>query len=126
MTDAIPPSILVAEDESLLRMMASDLFESSGFRVLEASSGEAAAKILGEQPIAALFTDIELGGDVDGCKLARIARDCCPDVALMVVSGRQSPTAEELPPGAQFLSKPYDLQQVIAAINRMLPKPSQA
>ena len=120
MTDPTQLSILVAEDDSLLRMMASDLFEEAGFKVEEAASGESALRQLGDGPIAALFTDVELGGDVDGFKLARIAHQRNPGTAILIVSGRRTPNAADLPPGAIFVSKPYDLDRVLESLRSMI------
>ncbi|MDQ3144475.1 MAG: response regulator [Pseudomonadota bacterium] len=120
MTEPTQLSILVAEDESLLRMMASDLFEGAGFKVIEAASGESALKQLGGGPIAALFTDVELGGNLDGFKLARMAHERNPDTAIFVVSGRRTPDPADLPPGAVFVSKPYDLDRVLESLQSMI------
>lgn len=120
MTDPNQLSILVAEDESLLRIMASDLFEGAGFHVMEAASGESALRLLGDGPITALFTDVELGGNLDGFKLARIAHQRNPDTAILVVSGRRTPNPADLPPGAIFVSKPYDLDRVLESLQSMI------
>ncbi len=126
MTEPTQLSILVAEDESLLRMMASDLFEGAGFKVSEAASGEAALRLLGDGPVAALFTDVELGGALDGFKLARIAHERNPDTAILVVSGRRVPERSDLPPGAIFVRKPYDLDNVLASLEAMIAQSKPA
>ena len=120
MPTATKLSILVAEDESLLRMMASDMFEEAGFKVVEASSGEAAVDLLKAAPVAALFTDVELLGKMDGLELAWIAHNRDPEAAILVVSGRQLPNPEDLPPGAIFLSKPYDLHRVLQSLEQLI------
>ncbi len=126
MTDSTQRSILVAEDDSLLRMMASDLFEGAGFKVEEAASGEAAVRLLGNTPVAAVLTDVELGGDLDGFKLARIAHQRNPDTAILVVSGRRVPNLTDLPPGAIFVSKPYDLDRVLESLQSMIRQTKNA
>ncbi|GAC1574723.1 MAG: response regulator [Sphingomicrobium sp.] len=120
MSAATKLSILVAEDETLLRMMATDMFEDAGFKVVEASSGEAAVDLLKAAPIAALFTDVELFGKMDGLELAWIAHNRDPEAAILVVSGRQLPKPEELPPGALFISKPYDLKRVLQSLEKLI------
>jgi len=117
---AIKLSVLVAEDESLLRMMATDMFEDAGFRVVEASSGEAAAELLKAAPVSALFTDVELLGTMNGFQLAKISYERDPHAAILVVSGRQLPKPDDLPPGAIFLSKPYDLQRVLQSLQQLI------
>jgi DNA-binding NtrC family response regulator len=120
MPTATKLSILVAEDESLLRMMATDMFEEAGFKVVEASSGEGAVNLLKAGPVAALFTDVELLGTMDGLQLAWIAHHRDPDAAILVVSGRQLPKQEDMPPGAIFLSKPYDLKRVLQSLEHLI------
>jgi len=119
-TTAAQLSVLVAEDESLLRMMATDMFEEAGFKVVEASSGEAAVDLLKAAPVAALFTDVELLGTMDGFQLAQISFDRDPRAAILVVSGRQLPKPDDLPPGAIFLSKPYDLKRVLQSLQQLI------
>jgi CheY-like chemotaxis protein len=120
MPTATKLSILVAEDESLLRMMATDMFEEAGFKVVEASSGEAAVDLLKNAPVSALFTDVELLGKMDGLELAWIAYERDPDAAILVVSGRRLPQRDDLPPSAIFLSKPYDLKRVLQSLEQMI------
>jgi len=112
----IPPSgsILVVEDEALLRMMAIDMFEDAGFTVLSAANGKDAVRLLSENAsIKGLFTDVEMPGPVSGLDLARIAHDLYPHVSILVVSGRTRPSANDLPPHAKFVGKPYDAQAIL-------------
>ena len=118
--NAATRSILVVEDESLLRMMAVDLFEEAGFRVIEAKSGDEAAQLLGGDAIDGLFTDIEMPGHIDGIALARITHEMHPNVAVIVVSARTTPLPGELPIDARFVDKPYDSASVLATITEMM------
>lgn len=123
-TDTARPrrSILVAEDETLLRMLAVDMLEDAGFQVIEVASGDAGAKALAEGgDIAALLTDIQMPGDIDGIALARITHDLHPDAAILVVSGQRLPAAAALPEGAKFMAKPYEVKKILSALNELLP-----
>lgn len=113
--------ILVVEDESLVRMMAVDMFEDAGFQVVETNSGEHALELLkSDDRIAGLFTDIELDGPMSGVALAHVVHGKHPDTAIIVVSGKATPLSESLPPNARFMPKPYDLAAVIRALHEML------
>jgi len=115
-------SILVVEDEALLRMMAMDMFEDAGFTVFSACSGEEGVRMLADNAsIDGLFTDVEMPGSVSGLALARIAHELHPHVAITVVSGRATPSAADLPPGARFVGKPYDTQAVVGMFTAPLP-----
>jgi two-component system, response regulator PdtaR len=56
----------------------------------------------------------------DGVKLAHYVRTRWPPVKIIVTSGYQHLTAEQLPKGSLFLSKPYDPQQVRQKIELLL------
>ena len=115
------PSILVVDDESLVRSMAVDMFEEAGFHVLEASSGEKALSLIQScDGLAALFTDVELGNSIDGIYLARVVHGEHPGAAIMVVSGQHVARNGELPRGARFLAKPYDPDAVTKTLHAML------
>lgn len=115
------PSILVVEDESIIRMMAVDMFEEAGFHVIEASSGEKALKLLDQHgELSALFTDVDLANTIDGFHLARIVHDAHPNTRIIVVSGQFVAKNGDLPPGARFIGKPYDPEVVTGTLNEML------
>ena len=102
-------SIMVVDDEALVRMMAVDLFEQAGFDVLEADNGTDAAKTIAElDSIDGLFIDITMPGPVDGLELARIVCERHPEAIVVLVSSKTPPAAHELPGCAQFIAKPYD------------------
>lgn len=114
-------SVLVVEDESLVRMLAVDMFENAGFHVIESTSGERALELLKANPnIGSLFTDVELAGPMNGVSLARVIHDKHPDIAIIVVSGRTSPLPATLPTNAHFISKPYDEVHVLRTLNGLL------
>ena len=117
-------AILVVEDESLLRTVAADMLEYAGFRVIEAPTADDALELIERgEPISGLFTDIEMPGTLDGVALAKITHERCPDAAILVVSGRRYPDGTDLPPGAVFLGKPYDFNQVIDTLHGMIDHP---
>src|SRR5215211_1507652 len=98
--------VLVAEDEALVRMFAADLLDEAGFRVIEAVHGDEALLLLQARPdVQVLVTDVEMtGGSIDGFALARQVRKCWPQIAIIVVSGRQMPGPDDLPEGVEFIA----------------------
>lgn len=114
-------AILVAEDESLLRMLTVDTLEEAGFDVIEAASGDAGARMIEDgREIAGLVTDIQMPGQIDGCALARITHQQHPDAVILVVSGNRVPGPTELPEGAEFIGKPYEIGVVLRTLKQML------
>ena len=115
------PLILLVDDEPLIRMTAADMLEDAGFRTIEASSADEAIRILEERmDVALVMTDIQMPGSMDGLKLAAAVQRRWPPVRLIVTSGRFRPEADELPPGAAFVPKPYDSHTIHTHIRQLL------
>jgi CheY-like chemotaxis protein len=116
------PLVLVVEDEFLIRMQAVAIIEQAGYNVVEARNADEAIAILEmREDIRIVVTDIEMPGSMDGIKLARAIRDRWPPVELVVTSGRHRLRADELPPRAKFMPKPYTphvLVEVIKTLHR--------
>lgn len=103
-----PIEILVVEDEVLVRMMAVDILEEEGFRIIEACDAREAMILLEARPeIRILFTDWNMPGEIDGLGLARLVHKRWPAVGIIVASGKLHPEPGELPVGARFIRKPY-------------------
>ncbi|TNC11985.1 response regulator [Methylobacterium terricola] len=112
-------TILVVEDEALLRFDVIDFFEDRGWRVYEAENAEQAIALLDRHgEIRVVLTDVQMPGAMDGLKLAHYVRDRFPPTLLFVVSGQAPPSATALPARATFLPKPFDLNRVLRQIER--------
>jgi CheY-like chemotaxis protein len=113
--------VLVVEDEALVRLSAREEIEAAGFKVYEAYNADEAIRLLEANPdIELIFTDVDMPGSMDGVKLAHYVRTRWPPVKIIVTSGYQHLTADQLPKGSLFLSKPYDPQQVRQKIELLL------
>ena len=116
--DAAPVIVLVAEDDSLLRLLANDMLTDADYRVVEAQDGREALAILGaKNTVRALLTDVNMP-DVDGLALARIVRQRWPHIGVVVTSGRPMPSG--LPDGAHFISKPYRHEDVLRELEAVI------
>ncbi|MFC6790685.1 response regulator [Methylobacterium komagatae] len=112
-------TVLVVEDEALLRFDIVDFFEERGWRVFEAGNSEEAIAILDRHgEIRVVLTDVQMPGDMDGLKLAHYVRERFPPTLLFVVSDQAPVTREALPARATFLPKPFDLHRVLRQIDR--------
>jgi two-component system, response regulator PdtaR len=89
-------------------MLAADLLEDEGFEVIEAATARAALSILEKRNggVDALFTDVDMPGDMNGLELAGIVHSRWPRIALLVTSGVVR-VSTSLPGGGVFLGKPY-------------------
>jgi CheY-like chemotaxis protein len=114
-------TVIVVEDETLVRMDIVMSLENEGFVVLEASNADEAIEILNaHSEIRLMFTDIDMPGSMDGLKLAAAVRDRWPPVKIIVASGHRQLSDELLPVEGRFFSKPYDHARVITTMREML------
>lgn len=114
------PTVLVVDDEPLLRMAATDALEEAGCRVFEAANADEAIQVMesGER-VDLLVTDIQMPGSMSGLGLTRTIRSRWPDVQVMVTSGAIRPRAHELPADVRFLSKPFPAWKLADAAQRL-------
>ena len=121
-TAAIQETILVVEDDVLVRMPIAQYLRDCGYKVIEAvSADEAMAVLLDQETIVdVVFSDIEMPGSLDGFGLAKWIREHRPglDVVLAGTIPRTVESAKELCE-AGTVPKPYE-EQVVHHIRRLL------
>lgn len=102
--------VLLVEDDALVRMIAADAIAAAGFRVLEAENSAVALRLLARGTVPdVLVTDVRMPGSIDGFALAHIVAMRWPETGILVCSGDAQPVPGDLPDGAEFIRKPYDL-----------------
>jgi CheY-like chemotaxis protein len=117
------PTILVVEDELLIRLHVADYFRDCGFEVLEAADGSQALKLLqADRSVDAVFTDITLPGDPDGCGLAEWIRKRNPALPVILTSGKLTAAPREACRQEPFFPKPCDYSEVAARIRTLLAR----
>lgn len=110
-------TILIVEDEALVRFDLVAFFEDAGWRVFEAEGADEAMAILDERrDVRVVLTDVQMPGSMDGVRLAHHVRERFPPTILFVVSGARSIPAEELPAHSTFVAKPFDPNRVLRQI----------
>lgn len=120
MEDKKPKTVLIVEDEELVRMVGSDILELGGYRVIEAANAaEALQHLEGETEVMVLFTDVNMPGTPDGLGLAKVVSTRWPQVKILVASGNVRPQAGELPESGLFLSKPYRAEDLLAILRSL-------
>ena len=115
-------TIVIAEDDCIIRMLVVDLLLDAGFKVIEALHAKDALDILEVQfqDIHMLFTDIHMPGQMNGLALAHHVKNHWPKIALLVTSGGHWPRRTDLPEGSRFLLKPYNFRQLINHIQNLI------
>ena len=113
-------TILVVEDEVLIRMALAQELREKGYNVLEAANGDEALAILrASLRIDALLSDIRMPGSIDGIDLVRISRTERPAMKILVSSGHLAAT--ELRGEVDgILSKPIDFDVLLARLRLLL------
>jgi len=113
-------SVLIVEDEPLIRLVVFEAIESAGFRAYATANADAAIRIIERQrDIRLVFTDINMLGSMDGIRLAHCVRDRWPLVQFILTSGRWEYGEAELPRGSVFVGKPYSPEQIVRKIEKM-------
>jgi CheY-like chemotaxis protein len=111
-------TILLVEDEALVRLELSNWLEELGLVVLEASDADEAIALLNINPqIDVLLTDIKMPGSMDGIRLAHHLRHRWPPVKIIVLSGLIDTLQADLPLSSLFVPKPYDPQKLWGALS---------
>jgi CheY-like chemotaxis protein len=116
-----PRSVLVVEDEPILRMDIVDFLEEAGYNVWEAEDAKHAIDVLVEHgEICLVLTDVDMPGRMDGLKLASYVRDHWPPLKIIVVSGYRQLDDDDIPPETVFFAKPYDPKRIVKTIGTIL------
>ncbi|AMJ60947.1 response regulator [Bosea sp. PAMC 26642] len=109
--------VLIVEDETIVRMNAVAIAEDAGYNVVEATNADDAMALMESRPgIAAVFSDIEMPGSMDGLKLIHAIRRRWPPAVLILASGRIMPHIEDMPRDTAFLRKPYAERDLLKAL----------
>jgi len=109
-------TILLVEDDDMIRTTTAEMLKDAGCQVREASSAEAALKLLDAGPAQVLLTDVGLPG-TSGVDLARAVRARHPSVCVILASGDNGVASDAAFLGASLVVKPYTpetLRQTIA------------
>ncbi|HET7221995.1 MAG TPA: ATP-binding protein, partial [Rhodanobacteraceae bacterium] len=117
-------TILVVEDETDVRTVATRFLSAVGYNVVAAANAREALDLLIANPdVDLLFSDVVLGSGLDGTELAREARRVRPALPILLVSGYQGPgdrRSEKSAETFELLRKPYRREQLIGTIRRLL------
>jgi CheY-like chemotaxis protein len=108
-------TILVVEDEWLVRLPIVEFLVGAECEVIEAATGEEAVAMLRQRDgFDAVVTDIQLGGSVDGWDVGEVSRETHPNIPVVYTSGAAM-IPERCVAGSIFLQKPYDPAVVLNA-----------
>jgi len=116
-----PTTVLIVEDEALIRLELSSRLAEMGLIVLVADDADEAIMLLETRPeITVLFTDIRMAGSMDGVRLAHQAVRRWPPIRIIVTSGLTPVDLATLPDGSLFLPKPYPPEDLAGALAQII------
>ena len=122
---APPPTILVVEDDVLVRSVVAAYLRECGFDVVEANSADEAIRVLqAGGAIDIVFSDIQMPGSMDGFGLAQWVRRERPGLKVILTSGaaRTAKEAGDLCEHGPILAKPYDHAELERHIRSLLAR----
>ena len=115
-----PPRVLVVDDTDTIRFCVRQALTDEGFDVVEADRAEKALTALKAQTIDLMLLDLGLP-DMDGLDVLRSVNDDLPDLNVIVFTVRNDrqtkKTAEKLG-AADYITKPFDIDEVVDTIAR--------
>jgi DNA-binding NtrC family response regulator len=112
-------TVLIVEDELLIRIVLADTLADAGYDVVEAGNVLEAVAIIGQRKIDAVITDIDMPGGLNGLDLARMMSFNHANVPVIIASGGRRPQPQDLPGGAVFVPKPYGMAAIAAMVGEM-------
>jgi CheY-like chemotaxis protein len=117
-------TVLVVEDDVLVRLVIAGYLRDCGYRVIEAANGAEAMKVLerSDAKVGVVLTDVEMPGGVDGFALARWLRRERPDVEVLMAGtpARAADAAGDLCEQGPAAARPYEPAAVVDRIRRLL------
>jgi two-component system, cell cycle sensor histidine kinase and response regulator CckA len=123
-------TVLVAEDEEVLRQMVVHVLTIQGYTVLEAASGVEALEVWqrASRPVDLLMTDMVMPGGIMGTELAQRLAEKSPTLKVIYTSGYSPGMAGKdlsVLEGRNFLPKPYSIGKLAQFVRECLDAPSK-
>jgi len=116
-----PHTVLVVDDDAMIRSFEVQLLSSQGYNVLQAGSGAEALRLADTATVHLLLTDF-LMPDVDGLELTRKFRNVHPETPVLMVAGSLPPTDARIHNLAHFdfLPKPFAFHELLQKVRALI------
>ena len=118
--------ILIVEDDVITRRNLSVLLSDEGYDVDQAGDGVQALEILAGRPFDLVLSDIVMPR-MDGLKLLQQLQFMAPQIPVVIMTSYVSDSLSSVPAGAaEFIRKPFVLDDLLFKVQRALDKTAQA
>jgi CheY-like chemotaxis protein len=127
--DTTRETLLVVDDEEMVRRLAARMLATLGYRVLQAGSGQEAVRLLrrGAHRISGVLTDVAMPG-IGGRELGETIARCWPQIQVLYMTGFAATrlvNAGALEPDVPFIQKPFTSEQLGRKIREVLTRPAE-
>ena len=114
-------TVLLVEDDPLLRMISHDGLSAAGYHVIEAANASEALAILEARcDVSCVVSDIVMPGDINGIALSWEMRSRWPGIPTILSSGKALPSPSNIPDSTIMLQKPFALDDLRTAVSRAI------
>jgi DNA-binding NtrC family response regulator len=115
------PSILVLEDDEIIRALMVDVLEDFGALVKSFPSADEGMIYLerGDDPVDLIVSDIQMPGLLNGYDLSRVVAHRWPEVQVVLTSGNTT-IASQLGGSVRFLPKPWSTEHLLECVQKAL------
>ena len=115
-------AVLIVEDDAGLRQLAAALLEDSELDSIACESAEAAlaTMLIRGREVAMIFADVRLPGVMNGVDLAWEVKMRWPFLPMILTSGHPLNHVDELPPGINYMPKPWQPLSLLVAAQEAL------
>jgi CheY-like chemotaxis protein len=120
-------TVLVAEDDKLIRTIFVEIVKGEGFDVVEAEDGQSAFDLVTSRKIDMIISDMKMP-EMSGFDLLVAVKKTHPEIPVTVITGFNSEYREEeaLAAGADaYITKPFKVADVVETLRRMYRKVQQ-
>ena len=111
-------SILLVEDDPLIREFVVEALRDAGYHVIHASTGEEALAWCNRRIADVLVTDVRLPGKVDGWQIAERYREQSPNLPVIYATGF-SPVPPRPVPGSRIVQKPFRPEEIVQMVEEL-------
>jgi two-component system, response regulator PdtaR len=112
-------TVLVVDDEVMIRLVVSECLRDSGLRVVEAENADEALSYVKSDPsVGLVFSDVKMPGSMDGIELAAHLKIEFPYIKVVLASGHL--LADQSESAILLLLKPYSVGEAAAYITSIL------
>lgn len=111
-------SILVIDDETIIRLSCERTLIPEGYKVKSVLSGKEGLELLEKEPFDLILLDIKMP-DMDGIEVLKIIKERCPETKVVMITGYSAveTAVKSLKLGAfNYIEKPFDPDTLLNAV----------